>query len=475
MTGGDRERGLRGTLGFRRAKLIHRRNFIDTLIFQEKTFNRMDAGSARSTRKLKQWMIDQVDSGKYHGLIWDDLEHTCFRIPWKHGGKQDFRQDEDAAIFKAWAVYKNKYKAEDQVAAAMLKTRLRCALNKSPEFAEMPERSQLDISEPFKVYRLVPPGEQSVKEVSSSRKRKMKEEARDVSSDEEVKPKRTSIVLCVEAKVECGPMVSSSLYPEDSGIGSAANSPQGSSGSPQRMPDSPQRSPDSQEEITLNLIATEAADTTLVLEEGIYAMRVTIFYGGQMVLQKDILSGDCKISSAPRPLLTSGMERIFLPPADAITDPVRRKSTEELLTYLEKGLMLASTPQGIFVQRFCQGRVFWTGPCAPQSGRSNKLEKEAHVKVFDTNQFINDLDRYQNFQGPRPKFQVILCFGEELSEDDRKEDKLIIVQVEQMLALQQLTQEVSETFSNSITLFSNPVSEKFLFQTMDESVLLSLS
>ncbi|KAJ1137123.1 hypothetical protein NDU88_003536 [Pleurodeles waltl] len=442
---------------------------------QEKTLSRMAAGCVRSTRKLKQWMIEQVDSGKYPGLAWDDPDHTCFRIPWKHGGKQDFRQDEDAAIFKAWAIFKNKYKEGDKMEAAISKTRLRCALNKSPEFAEVPERSQLDISEPYKVYRLVPPGEQSAKEASSSRKRKVKEETRDVSSDDEAKPKRTSIIISMEAEVESTPTVSSSLYPEDSGIGSASNSPQGSSGSPQMIPDSPQRSPDSQQEITLNLVASDTADSTLMLEKGIFAMRVTIFYGGQLVLQKDILSGDCKISSARPSLVTSGMERIFLPPTDTISDPDRRRSTQNLLTFLEKGLMLASTPQGIFVQRFCRGRVFWTGPCAPQSGMSNKLEKGAHVKVFDTNQFLNELLLCQSCQGPRPKFQVMLCFGEEISEGDRREDKLITMQVEQMLPMQQLTQEVSDSFSNSITLFPNPESEELLFQSTAESVLLSLS
>ncbi|XP_078501081.1 interferon regulatory factor 9-like isoform X3 [Lissotriton helveticus] len=437
----------------------------------------MAANFVRSTRKLKPWMIEQVDSGKYPGLTWIDPDHTCFRIPWKHGGKQDFRHHEDAAIFKAWAIYKNKYKDEDKMEAAIWKTRLRCTLNKSPKFAEVPDRSQLDISEPYKVYRLVPPGEQRVKEASNSRKRKVKEETKDVSSEDEVKPKRTSILVCMEAEaeVESVPTVSSSLYLEDSGIGSASSSPQGGSGSPQNVPDSPQRSPDSQLEITLNLVATEAADTTLVLEEGINAMRVTIFYGAHRMLQKDILSGDCKISSAQPALVASQMERIYLPPATTIQDPVRQQPTQELLTFLKKGLMLASTPQGIFAQRFCQGRVFWTGPCSPQSGMSNKLEKGACVKIFDTNRFLNDLDLYQSCQGPKPKYQVIICFGEEISEHDRKEDKLITVQLSQMLALQQLTQEVSEAFSNSITLVSNPESEELLFPSTDEHVLLSLA
>ena len=50
--------------------------------------------------KLRQWLIDQVDSGTYPGLIWENDEKSIFRIPWKHAGKQDYNRDEDAALFK---------------------------------------------------------------------------------------------------------------------------------------------------------------------------------------------------------------------------------------------------------------------------------------------------------------------------------------------------------------------------------------
>ncbi|KAI2570639.1 interferon regulatory factor 9, partial [Homo sapiens] len=41
---------------------------------------------------------------------------------------------------------------------AVWKTRLRCALNKSSEFKEVPERGRMDVAEPYKVYQLLPPG-----------------------------------------------------------------------------------------------------------------------------------------------------------------------------------------------------------------------------------------------------------------------------------------------------------------------------
>ncbi|XP_029781977.1 interferon regulatory factor 8 [Suricata suricatta] len=114
-------------------------------------------------RRLRQWLIEQIDSSMYPGLIWENDEKSMFRIPWKHAGKQDYNQEVDASIFKAWAVFKGKFKEGDKAEPATWKTRLRCALNKSPDFEEVTDRSQLDISEPYKVYRIVPEEEQKCK------------------------------------------------------------------------------------------------------------------------------------------------------------------------------------------------------------------------------------------------------------------------------------------------------------------------
>lgn len=53
-------------------------------------------------RRLKQWLMEQIQSGQYSGLQWEDDCHTLFRIPWKHAGKQDYNQEVDASIFKVW-------------------------------------------------------------------------------------------------------------------------------------------------------------------------------------------------------------------------------------------------------------------------------------------------------------------------------------------------------------------------------------
>ena len=63
-----------------------------------------------------------------------------------------------SCVLKAWAIFKGKYKEGDMEGPAIWKTRLRCALNKSPEFEEVPENGHRDGAEPYKVYRLLPSG-----------------------------------------------------------------------------------------------------------------------------------------------------------------------------------------------------------------------------------------------------------------------------------------------------------------------------
>uniref|UniRef100_A0A8C3GLT0 IRF tryptophan pentad repeat domain-containing protein n=1 Tax=Cairina moschata TaxID=8855 RepID=A0A8C3GLT0_CAIMO len=53
-----------------------------------------------SPMRLKEWLIAQIDSGRYPGLRWEDGRRTLFRIPWKHAAKQDYRQQQDAALFR---------------------------------------------------------------------------------------------------------------------------------------------------------------------------------------------------------------------------------------------------------------------------------------------------------------------------------------------------------------------------------------
>jgi len=65
------------------------------------TTSSSSALSSRSEppKRLRHWLIDMINSGTIPGLQWENAERTVFRIPWKHAGKNNWRE-EDCRIFK---------------------------------------------------------------------------------------------------------------------------------------------------------------------------------------------------------------------------------------------------------------------------------------------------------------------------------------------------------------------------------------
>uniref|UniRef100_A0A3Q0SMJ5 Interferon regulatory factor 9 n=1 Tax=Amphilophus citrinellus TaxID=61819 RepID=A0A3Q0SMJ5_AMPCI len=373
----------------------------------------MAAGRMRSTRRLRSWIVEQVSSGKYPGLVWDDEAKTMFRIPWKHAGKQDFRKDEDAAIFKAWAEFKGKLTDEGQDNPAAWKTRLRCALNKSPEFKEVMDRAQLDISEPYKVYRLVPISEQGVvvpekksREKTSRRSKRRRSES-DSEDDSQVKQIK-------------------------------------------------------REEATSQLVNNESPVSIFTAQD---SFNVAVHYLGQEVLRRQIQGTDVRITylpSSPVPptpaVLKARFPRIPLPePPSTLPAGPELQALFTLLPFMERGVVLTSTPQGVYGKRFCQGRVFWTGPHTTTPGL-HKMERNTEpVLLFNKEIFKQQLDLFRSNGGQPPQCGFTLCFGEELSNSEDPSRKLIIVQITLPWEEQQV--QNAQSILESITILQSLASQ----------------
>uniref|UniRef100_A0A3P8YGW4 IRF tryptophan pentad repeat domain-containing protein n=1 Tax=Esox lucius TaxID=8010 RepID=A0A3P8YGW4_ESOLU len=328
----------------------------------------MAAGKIRSTRRLRCWLVDQINSGRYRGLIWDDDDKTMFRIPWKHAGKQDFRSEEDGAIFKAWAVFKGKLPDGSNADPASWKTRLRCALNKSPEFQEVNERSQLDISEPYKVYRLVPMSEQgmgtvNVKSRAKTRGRKRKSSDSDSNEEEEVKQMKEEVstslpVTMVSLEFLGGKMIIRfKQVIEIFGFMSAAfifNSV------------SPTHFYQSSQEIEHSVL-------TILQDQ----------YLGREVLKCVVMGSDVRIAYQPSlfPCIQLPEPPSTLTSSPGIGPQLQALST--LLPFMEKGVMLTSIGTGVYAKRYCQGRIFWTGPHSATVGPHKMNRAVEPEKLFD--------------------------------------------------------------------------------------------
>uniref|UniRef100_A0A3B3S7V4 Interferon regulatory factor 4a n=1 Tax=Paramormyrops kingsleyae TaxID=1676925 RepID=A0A3B3S7V4_9TELE len=384
--------------------------------------------------KLRQWLIDQVDSGKYPGLVWENDEKTIFRIPWKHAGKQDYNRDEDAALFKAWALFKGKFREGiDKPDPPTWKTRLRCALNKSNDFEELVERSQLDISDPYKVYKIIPEGAKKgkltvlspptpgVSNYMVSHERPWRDYVPDQATHPDLQygqcPYPPRSLPWQGPPVENGYQITGSFYTCSS--------------------------TDSQPPATFPLDPSMRSAEAMALTD--CRLHISLFYRESLVKDVTTTSPDgCRISSCPDDKLYGSMEQVVFP---FPYPQSQRKGAERLPLALERGVLLWLAPDGLYAKRLCQSRIYWEGPLAPYSDRPNKLEKEQTCKLFDTQEFLAELQGYAHHGRPVPRFQVVLCFGDEYP-DPQRQRKMITVQVEPMFAkhLFYFTQQTSNPY-----------------------------
>ncbi|XP_064849011.1 interferon regulatory factor 4-like isoform X1 [Oncorhynchus masou masou] len=425
--------------------------------------------------KLRQWLIDQINSSSYPGLVWENGEKSIFRIPWKHAGKQDYNRDEDAALFKAWALFKGKHReGVDKPDPPTWKTRLRCALNKSNDFDELVERSQLDISDPYKVYRIIPEG--------AKRGIKMAETTLHMSSESNYP--MHSLYPTLHSQVS-----GSYIVPQERKEWKEYSHTQDHQQQPQPQHHQPPHvelqysqchypSPlsrlwhtgphtDNGYQFTgsfYSYSSSESHPTAFTMDHNMatlsdFRLHVSLFYREALV-KKVTTSGPegCQITSSssssssssspsspcPGDKLYSGAEVVLFP---SPYPESQRRGSEKLPNVLERGVLLWMASDGLYAKRLCQSRVYWEGPLAPYTDKPNKLEKEQTCKLFDTQQFLTELQGYAQHGRPMPRHQVVLCFGDEYP-DPQRQTKMITAQVEPMFAreLLYITQQNSSHY-----------------------------
>ncbi|KAH1181174.1 hypothetical protein KIL84_002108 [Mauremys mutica] len=78
------------------------------------------------------WLRKKLDDGCYPGVRWLDQGRTQFRVPWKHGLRQD-ASTEDFQLFRDWAIDSGSYRPDhDAPAPSVWKRNFRSALNRKP-------------------------------------------------------------------------------------------------------------------------------------------------------------------------------------------------------------------------------------------------------------------------------------------------------------------------------------------------------
>ncbi|XP_069607116.1 interferon regulatory factor 4-like isoform X1 [Ranitomeya imitator] len=375
--------------------------------------------------RLKEWLILQIDSGKYPGLRWENEEKTVFKIPWKHAAKHNYNEEEDAALFRAWAIHKGKFREGAKEDPSVWKTRLRCALNKSPDFKEVMDSGQ-DFGEPYKLYTILSDPSQTNYEGSKEAIKKLREE-----------PPRMPMIK-MENEMMQGLDGSSKVLPLET-----FNTPMEGGRLPPpvilRTQNTDHKVADISEKDIIISSSPSSSD---------YWLHVRLYYQGKLVTEVTTQTVEgCRIIPLASPEHEHNMgsshhlEDILLPPPQMLPDilsPEMQNVVKKLLLHLDKGVFLWVAPDGVYIKRQCQVRVYWSGPLAPNTDQPNKLEREKTCKVLDIEHFMNEIQMYVLYKGPEPQYQIQLCFGEEYPGSTPSSKKLITAHVEPVFAREML-------------------------------------
>ncbi|XP_044300386.1 interferon regulatory factor 3 isoform X4 [Varanus komodoensis] len=99
------------------------------------------------------WLVEQLNAERYPGVSWLNPEHTQFRVPWKHGSRQNIT-NEDFRLFEDWAIARGRFRpGRDQRTPSEWKRNFRSALNRKDGIHVIQDNST-DSEDPHKVFEI---------------------------------------------------------------------------------------------------------------------------------------------------------------------------------------------------------------------------------------------------------------------------------------------------------------------------------
>ncbi|XP_064611278.1 interferon regulatory factor 8-like isoform X2 [Liolophura sinensis] len=421
--------------------------------------------SGDGRQRLRPWLQSKLNSGNIPGVQWKDRAAGIFQLPWKHGGKQDWSEN-DSLIFKEWAIHTGRFREGiDKEDWSTWKTRLRCALNKLPDIQEMKELSKLEEPSPYRVYRFLPlkPGVDSTSPKAHLAKTEEIVQAvvplqssfeetpqnipttvtgqilgRSMSSQSEemtmeVDPDTTRSQTTADFMMSRDDLVvEESVYPTDTYTGA----PMGCFG--QEPP--PFVGPTVSQPLQFDQAGRFAFQT--VPED--HELQISLKFRG-VTAQKFWVGRreGCRLYYGPdsdgSSLLGDTGVEIYGPkdvqqlkmPACPDQDETTEHLTSKLLNVLDRGLVLEVVNGDVYATRLCRCVIFAQSPSLTKSlGTPHPLRLKRDSpkeKIFDFNgHFMPELQQYCNGQGPPPSPELLVSFGQKWNPQTQDVRSLLI-------------------------------------------------
>ncbi|KAJ7313736.1 hypothetical protein JRQ81_005387 [Phrynocephalus forsythii] len=395
------------------------------------------------------WLVEKLDAQEYPGVSWLNPERTRFRVPWKHGSRQN-AGPEDFQIFEDWAVARGRYRSGiDQRSPSEWKRNFRAALNRK-EGIEMVQDNSTDAEDPHKVF-----------EMHSTISNPNGAVARPVNADSD----------------NPSPMSVGSVGPFAGRLSSSQNDTLESVLSTLDLSSSQEDAvwvgglTSTNLDLNLTLPATTGTSLEPVLETNMYVLgeQNPVFCGDQPPPSLNLVAGtvppldqilgsttfetdfEVRIYYRGRLVFTNLYSNTrglcFVPPGSSggyhnlsdvvFPDPLALNSqlqasyTQRLLQAVAPGVLLRIEGKLLCGRRRGHCHVFWSqSEIATERTLCGELPKEHLCPIYSLHQFMEELIGYLEGRNHSPKYTLWLCFGEDWPDAKHPwKKKLIMVEV----------------------------------------------